>query len=214
MLADSRAPIVDSLTAALEERGFAVPDDLAARVIGPPFPLALEEVYGLDPAGDEVAAIVRASRTRYTTTLLDTPSFPGVPEALAALRDAGLVLGVCTSKPLPFAARVLGVLGLAFDVVEGPALDGTEEKTVTLERALTRLPEAFALVGDRRHDVVAARAHGVLAVGVTWGSGSRDELEQAGADAIVDQPAELVPLLLDAAATRASRSTSIFTTGP
>ena len=214
MLADSRGPILDSLTAVLAARGRPIPPDIAERVVGPPFPLALQDLYGLDPEGEEVAAIIGESRARYATALLATPGFPGMTETLAALREAGLVLGVCTSKPLPYAVRVLEVLGLEFEVVEGPALDGTEGKTVTLERALARLPEAFALVGDRRHDVVASRAHGLLAVGVTWGIGSREELAAAGADVIVDQPAELVPLLLDAAATRASRSTSSFTTGP
>lgn len=167
VLADSRATILDSLTAALAERGRPVPDDIAERAVGPPLPLALQDLYGLDPDGDEVAAIVRDSRARYETALLRTPGFPGVPEVLRALRRRGLTLGVCTSKPLPFAERVLAVLGLAFDVVEAPAVDGTEEKTATLERALARLPEAFALVGDRRFDIAAARAHGLLAVGVT-----------------------------------------------
>jgi phosphoglycolate phosphatase len=39
--------------------------------------------------------------------------------------------------------------------------------------------------------MVAARAHGLRAVGVAWGIGSREELEAAGADVIVASPDEL-----------------------
>ena len=217
MLADSHGPIGDAITAVLAERGLEVPADLAERVIGPPLPLALQDVYGMDPSSEEVAAIVADYRSRYRTTLHQTPGFPGMPEALTALAGAGLRLGVATSKPLHYAELVLDALGLRdrFAVVEGPALDGTEHKTETVERALAVLGNGvIALVGDRSFDIVAAHAHGLLGVGVLWGIGSRAELEEAGADAIVAQPAELVPLLLAAAAARASRSVKRWTTGP
>ena len=49
------------------------------------------------------------------------------------------------------------------------------------------------MIGDRSHDVRAARMNGARSVGVLWGYGSHDEL--AGADAIVRTPAELAQLL-------------------
>jgi len=54
-------------------------------------------------------------------------------------------------------------------------------------------PHRACMIGDRRHDVEGARAHGVSAIGVTWGYGSREELELAGADRIVDQFDQLHP---------------------
>jgi phosphoglycolate phosphatase len=48
------------------------------------------------------------------------------------------------------------------------------------------------MIGDRRHDVEGARANGLGAVGVLWGYGSRTELEEAGADVLVESMAELV----------------------
>jgi phosphoglycolate phosphatase len=47
------------------------------------------------------------------------------------------------------------------------------------------------MVGDRSFDMIAARAHGLRAVGVGWGIGSRAELEAAGAERIVASPADL-----------------------
>jgi phosphoglycolate phosphatase len=43
--------------------------------------------------------------------------------------------------------------------------------------------------------VIGARAHGLTAVGVLWGYGSREELTAAGADVLVDTPAELEAVL-------------------
>ncbi len=51
------------------------------------------------------------------------------------------------------------------------------------------------MVGDRRFDVEGAHANGIECIGVTWGFGSREELETAGADRIIDHPGEL-PVLL------------------
>jgi phosphoglycolate phosphatase len=47
------------------------------------------------------------------------------------------------------------------------------------------------MIGDRRFDVLGGRANGMRTIGVTWGFGSRQELEAAGADWIVDVPSEL-----------------------
>jgi phosphoglycolate phosphatase len=53
------------------------------------------------------------------------------------------------------------------------------------------------MIGDRSHDMHAGRACGTRTVGVLWGAGDRDELEQAGADRVVAQPDELAVILLD-----------------
>lgn len=47
------------------------------------------------------------------------------------------------------------------------------------------------MVGDRRHDIAGAHANKVRAIGVLWSYGSKDELEGAGADLLIDTPAEL-----------------------
>ncbi|MCW3013703.1 MAG: family hydrolase, partial [Solirubrobacterales bacterium] len=51
------------------------------------------------------------------------------------------------------------------------------------------------MVGDRRHDIEGAAVHGMAAIGVLWGIGDREELQQAGADALCAQPDELPSLV-------------------
>jgi len=49
------------------------------------------------------------------------------------------------------------------------------------------------MIGDREHDALGAKANGLLrAVGALWGYGSREELEKAGADPLVERPDEIV----------------------
>lgn len=52
------------------------------------------------------------------------------------------------------------------------------------------------LVGDRLHDVEGAKQCGIDCIGVTFGFGDREELEDAGAKHVVDRVEELLPLLL------------------
>ncbi len=215
VLADSRATITRSVQEAFVAEGHPAPSDEAVlAVIGPPTRIGFGQLLGLDPGSPAVEACVARYRARYETALLQTPSFAGVPEAVRELGQE-LALGVATSKPQRYAVRVLEVLGLrdAFEVVAGPGLTGTEGKSATVRRATASLPGALAMVGDRRTDMLAAREHGLLAVGATWGFGSVQELTDAGAEVLVDQPDELVAVLREAA-TRARFETSSWTTGP
>jgi phosphoglycolate phosphatase len=191
-------------------------DEEVLAFIGPPTRVGFAHMIGADPESPEVEACVAAYRARYVDELKLTPSFPGMPEAVRELRDE-FRLGVATSKPQEFAEQVLEVMGMrdAFDVVAGPAMTGTEGKDPVVARAMEQLGRGscLAMVGDRRPDMLAARNHGLLAVGALWGFGSAEELEDAGAQVLVNQPDELAGVLREAAS-RASRDTSSCTTGP
>ena len=52
------------------------------------------------------------------------------------------------------------------------------------------------MVGDRKFDILGAKHAGVSSVGCVYGYGSREELETAGADYVVDSIGELQNLLL------------------
>ena len=57
-------------------------------------------------------------------------------------------------------------------------------------------PARAVMIGDREHDIVGAKANGIHTIGVTYGYGSREELTNAGADALVDSPEEILALVL------------------
>jgi phosphoglycolate phosphatase len=197
VLVDSRGPISSCINHALVAHGLPErdPADLY-QYIGPPLLAAFADLVGEPVTSPAVARCAATYRERYAeASLTETEVTPGIADVLTALRRAGRRLGVATTKPRPFAEPLLEVLGMReyFAVVAGPELDASgEDKTTTVGAALRALgAEHGAMVGDRSFDMVAARAHGLRAVGVGWGIGSRAELEAAGAERIVGAPAEL-----------------------
>jgi phosphoglycolate phosphatase len=89
--------------------------------------------------------------------------------------------------------------------VAGDELDGSlGTKALVIGKVLQRLgspaPETVVMVGDREHDVVGARTHGIGCLGAGWGYGLPGELERAGATAICAWPADLLAALGLAAA--------------
>jgi phosphoglycolate phosphatase len=177
-LTDSAQGIVASFRHALEQVGAQVPEgDLVSRIVGPPMPHTLSSL-GL---GDRAEEAIAAYRADYTTRgwAMNAP-FDGIAELLVDLRAAGVRLAVATSKVETTARRILEHFGLDhhFDVIAGASTDGARSlKADVVAHALAQLgplPERVLMVGDRRHDVEGAAAHGIDTVVVGWGYGSAD----------------------------------------
>ena len=177
-LTDSADGIVSSFRHALGHIGAAVPGgDLASRIVGPP----MHDTFSALGLGDDAEAAIAAYRADYSTRGWAINSlFDGIGPLLADLRAAGVRLAVATSKAEPTAQRILAHFGLDehFEVVAGASVDGTRAtKADVLAHALAQLqplPERVLMVGDRRHDVEGAAAHGIAAVVVGWGYGRAD----------------------------------------
>lgn len=196
VLVDSRSAIPRCINHALAVHGFPErPEEALYQFIGPPLARAFAELTVAPVDSAVVTACVRSYRETYAVTALkETAVMPDVAPAVAALAQE-YRLAVATSKPRVSAEPLLEALELRefFELVVGPEqTDVSEEKTLTIGHALRRLRVGRAvMIGDRRFDIAGAHAHGVPAIGVTWGIGSADELITAGADAIIDDPVML-----------------------
>jgi phosphoglycolate phosphatase len=198
VLVDSRVPFARSVNAALTAQGLPPRAERELhQYLGPPLHQAFQALVGEGPL---VQRCVDSYRARYRERAAsETTVFPGIREILDGL-SGRLPLVVATSKPRALAEPLLDALKLRsfFIAVIGPELDSeNEQKAVTVGRAMRELPsEAHPImVGDRKHDIAAAHAHVLRAIGVLWGIGSDKELLTAGADALVRTPAELATLL-------------------
>jgi phosphoglycolate phosphatase len=195
VLVDSRAVFLSCVHHAFAKLGLPQrTDEELLPYIGPPFAYAFGELLDVAPDAPIVTACIDGYRERYKTAMLtETTVPPGIPHALEAL--GARRLAVATSKPRAFAEPLLEAMGLRehFDVIAGPDLSArAEDKTETLGRALRELgPTRAVMVGDRSFDILAARAHGLASIGVTWGIGTAEELNTAGADRVIAAPAEL-----------------------
>jgi len=105
----------------------------------------------------------------------------------------GARVGIATGNVREGAAIKLASAGLAdvFDLDRGGYGCDAEPRADIVRRAIARCSNEDSsveviVVGDTRHDVAAGRAVGARVVGVANTAESRRELEEAGADAIVD----------------------------
>jgi phosphoglycolate phosphatase len=199
-LVDSSPGIYSSVRSAAAELGLPAPTPQQLRaMVGPPLQDGFALVLGVPVA--DVPHAVAAYRAHYAAgALLDVTVHTGVPELLAGLRDAGGTLAVATSKPEPFAVRVLEHTGLLpfFASVHGATMDGAvRHKDQVVAAALAAHPDGRdpVLVGDRSHDVLGAAAHGLPCIGAGWGPAEEGELEGAGAAAIAATPADVLAWL-------------------
>ncbi len=202
-ITDSAVGIVESYRHSLTSFGLSASDAEIRRLIGPPL---ADGFSGLGVAGGQLDEAVDRYRQYFSTKgILENRLYPGMAEILGDLASAGIRIGLATSKLTEYAERILDHLGVAahFEVIIGSTRDGSRvHKEDIVGCALAELgqpdPSGVAMVGDREHDVYAALIHQVHAIGVTWGYGSVEELRTAGAHVLVDGPADLNTLLLQA----------------
>ncbi len=202
-LIDSQPGIRASCLAALRALGHEPDESLdIKRFIGPPLEdmvHALLQSYG----DDRVAEAVAAYRRHYGESgLFGSVPYPGIGDALEEMKRGGLHIYLATSKRAIFASRILDHLKFArhFDGIHGSmpggALDRKPELLAHILSEHSLSPSHCVMVGDRRHDIAGAHAVGMRGLGVLWGYGSRDELEAAGADGLVESPADIARAVL------------------
>jgi phosphoglycolate phosphatase len=198
-LVDSEPGILKCADATLAEFGVVglSHEDLRG-MIGPPLRIGFGRFLS-DPAKVEDA--VRAYRARYSDEgLLQAQVYAGVEDFLDHAQARGLPAYICTSKVIGFAERIATHFGLRGRLagVFGAELDGRFDNKAELVAYILGLigvdGRDAAIVGDRREDVAAGRAHGLRTVGALWGYGEPGELE--GADLLCDRPHDL-PAILD-----------------
>ena len=194
-LTDSGEGIINCATLALEHFGLPVPSREEMGVfVGPPLDQTFIK-FGVPKDKAQEAVDVFRSRYLVVGKFENTP-YPGIHELLATLKKQGHRLFVATSKPETTSVEILHKFELAqyFEVICGATLDGTRvHKADVIAYLLGQIgtPENILMIGDTEFDVIGAAAHGIKTIGVSWGYGKVDAMEQAGAIAIAHTMQEL-----------------------
>ncbi|MDO4615125.1 MAG: HAD hydrolase-like protein [Lachnospiraceae bacterium] len=171
--------------------------------VGPP----LKEQFLAFAGGTEEQAeqAVAVYRSRYKDTgIFENEVYPGIPELLRSLKEAHMTLALSSSKPTVFCKRILSYFGLDsyFTVILGSELDGrrTKKSEVVAEvlhsLGMEERRSEAVLIGDRNYDVEGARAAGIDCLAVSYGYGSRSELEAVWPACICDNVRELQNVLI------------------
>lgn len=130
-----------------------------------------------------------------------TAPLPGIPEALAALRDRGVMLGIVTGKgpeSADISLRHLGIGGL-FDALRAGSVHGDRKPGIILEmlHEWGLRPDQAAYVGDSVSDIESARAAGVTALAAAWAAtADTDRLRACNPDELFVSVPELMEWVL------------------
>lgn len=201
-LTDSRLGITKSVQYSLRSFDIVVDDlDSLRPFIGPPLYESFMRFYGFSE--EQAQAAVQKYREYFSVTgLYENEVYEGIPQLLERLSAEGRRIAIATSKPTVFAIKIAEHFGIAhhFEYIVGSELDGTRiHKGDVIAHALQQLEvtdrRSVVMIGDREHDIIGARENGIDSIGVLFGFGSRQELEQSGALAIAASVSELAQLL-------------------
>ena len=203
-ISDSAPGIIGSVLYALDKMGVSEKhEESLTKFVGPPLTESFTKYYGFQ--GEALDMAVKTFREYYREKgIFENSMYEGIPETLKKLLEGGRRLAVATSKPEPFARIIIDRYGISdcFEFIAGSTIDETRtKKDEVISYALETLgigdPKTVLMVGDRSHDVLGAKKHGLDCLGVLYGYGSRAELEDAGALYIAETVAGISSIIMN-----------------
>lgn len=170
--------------------------------IGPPLRKSFMEGFGFEE--EKATEAVAKYRERFAPIgMYENEVYEGMEQALQSMKDAGKVLIIATSKPEHMAKKILAHFKLDgyFDDICGSCDDSNRnEKDEVIRYALQKHgitnPDDVLMVGDRKFDVIGAAKCGLKCMGVLYGFGDREELEQAGAAYIAETVEDMARMIV------------------
>ena len=201
--------VMSAFSAAMDQLGLApgTPEfDRAAEIVRVTMGQSKIEVFRRILGDEQSAAAANTAFEEHYARIVGAGGIaplPGAAATLAALRAAGIRICLATGFSPVTRNAVLDALGWhpLVDLALSPADAGRGRPWPDLPlTALLRLGggavSELAVAGDTASDVESGlRAGAGLVAGVLTGSGSREELEKAGAPHVLDSVAGLLPLL-------------------
>jgi phosphoglycolate phosphatase len=192
-LTDPAEGITNSVAYALEKFGVKEADKTKLhKFIGPPLWESFGMFYNFTKEQTEEAVEYYREYFR-DRGIFENFVYNGIPELLKELKASGKKLLVATSKPEVFAVQILKHFNIYeyFDFAAGATMDDSRTKKADVIQYainslnITELDKAI-MIGDREHDIIGAKKNGIDSIGVLYGYGDREELENAGADYIAE----------------------------
>ena len=201
-LTDPGEGITNSVMYALKKFGIVVEDRAELyKFIGPPLADSFKEFY--DFSAEKAWQAVEFYREYFGDKgLFENRVYRGIIEVLEKLNANGVKLYVATSKPTMYTLKILEKFKLLeyFEVVSGSAMDEkNSDKATIIKYAVDKgsIPcEKALMVGDRKFDILGAKANNMDSVGVLFGYGGKEELTNAQATYIIETPEELLNIVL------------------
>lgn len=196
-LVDPLLGITNCVRRVCREMGLVCPEQAVIRDwIGFGMRESLSQIPGLEDPKRLEEALDRYWDAYREDGVFEHELYPGVTNLLHRLKRQGHRIYIVSAKPGVFARRIAYQfdLNLIFDDIFGAEVKGAWQPKIEVFDRLRQQGTIWPggiMVGDRGDDMRAARAHGIHALGVTYGYGSREELRSAGAEVLLDSITDL-----------------------
>jgi phosphoglycolate phosphatase len=170
--------------------------------IGPPLKASFAQLLNTSDQTILDRALVYYRKRFSEKGIFENALYPGVASALDDLRTAGFKLFLATSKPRVFARQILDHFKItpSFHTVYGSELDGRlSDKGVLIAHIIEQEEldsSATLMIGDRVYDIEGGKQNNVMTAAVTYGYGTRDEIDAASPDVVFETIADLSKTLL------------------
>ena len=200
-LTDSGPGIMNGFEYSLGKMGIEYPDrDFLKQFVGPPLSESFEKKLGFSPE-DAARGIAYYKEYYADKGVYENDVYPGIKDLLEKLKSSGKKMIVATTKAELMANVVLDHFGLReyFDLLVATDFVERKDKIDVLKYAIETAGvdvKKAVMVGDRHYDITGAAHFGLESVGVLFGYGSRQELEEAGATCIAETVEDLAEILL------------------
>ena len=201
-VADTAQGIFESVQYALQKMALpAASEQTLRRFIGPPLPFSFREYIGLSET-DAQQAVLFYRENYGTQGKFKLVFYDGIPELLRTLRASGVKTCLASAKPDRFIQQILKHFHAEdwFDCAEGmPMQEQSADKSGIIrdvvQKAGAALNDQVLMVGDTKFDILGAKELGIAGLGVLYGYGSAEELQESGADYIVREPHEILSIV-------------------
>ncbi len=162
---------------------------------------AADVTYGKRAIRHDPAELVKIHRLFQAEHVDLWSAYEGLHDLIQAVRNVGIKIGICTSRGsgvVPMLEHI-GVKDFCESIVHADLVENHKPHPEPLLKVLSELgvaPSAAVMIGDTDADIGAGLAAGVaFTIGMTHGVGTREILEEAGADYIVDHLDDILPIL-------------------
>ena len=197
-IGDTRSLIVRTMQQTIGELGLpARTDDECAAMIGLPLKQTFTDLIPMSDAEGDLCAATYRRIFAVNNKPGAVPMFPGVGDTIRRMHAAGLLVTIASSRLRPSLTAFVDEMGLGAYIPYILSVGDVERSKPAPDMVLKTLadnglrPEEAIVVGDTVFDIRMAHSAGVAAVGVTYGNGTRADLEACGAEHVIDDFREL-----------------------
>jgi phosphoglycolate phosphatase len=183
-LTDPYVGISNSVKYALHQFGIIEADQKRLKLfIGPPLEKSFMAYYRLSPQ-DAKKAVTYYREYFSQTGMYENTLYDGIETVLQTLHDSGITCIVATSKLEIYAIQIVQHFNIDsyFTHIIGSNQEGTlSEKGDILRHIIAQYAlkkQETIMVGDRKYDIIGAKENGIDSIGVLYGYGSEEELEE------------------------------------